>query len=244
MNQSAGDRASRGVSVWWRAVALGLAGAFIVDGYLRLTRRADVVIPVDGTTMKRTDPRMFVTLPEKAFEQVPAATVAAWLERESGMPVVLPVDPAIGQAVVSVKFERGTSSSDLYAFVQAINRQSGASPVVQIETETGVEIAPERASVVLKMYDVRRLAETIQKSLPPEAYQNPLNFQQASRSIVEDVMSEIRRVITDTVDAASWKENGGDMGFMTSFGGLLLIEQTEANQRKIEALLAKLDRGT
>jgi hypothetical protein len=74
-------------------------------------------------------------------------------------------------------------------------------------------------------YDIRDLTED--SELPPQGVINPdAHF--------------IKKTITDNVQTNSWKDNGGDIGSVSSCGTQLMITQTPEAHRDIETLLAKL----
>jgi type II secretory pathway component GspD/PulD (secretin) len=48
------------------------------------------------------------------------------------------------------------------------------------------------------------------------------------------------KLIEETVDAPSWRDNGGAVGMIREFGGMLVVTQTAENHRKIKDLLNQL----
>jgi hypothetical protein len=48
------------------------------------------------------------------------------------------------------------------------------------------------------------------------------------------------KLVEDTVESETWKDNGGNIGSIREFGGSLIVTQTAHNQDEVEALLDKL----
>src|SRR5688572_4259483 len=57
-------------------------------------------------------------------------------------------------------------------------------------------------------------------------------------------LDELITLISNFVDADSWKENGGSIGSMRGFGTLLVVAQSDANHAKITQLLDEIRRNT
>lgn len=51
---------------------------------------------------------------------------------------------------------------------------------------------------------------------------------------------DVIRLLEETVDPSSWRDNGGKVGSIRELAGQLIIRQTEANQREIAELLTQL----
>jgi hypothetical protein len=62
-------------------------------------------------------------------------------------------------------------------------------------------------------------------------------------TVAEDGAEDIIRIIEDYVDTDSWKENGGEIGVIRHFNGLLIISQSPSGHREIDQLLHKLRNG-
>ncbi|HEY8751939.1 MAG TPA: hypothetical protein VIM11_28415 [Tepidisphaeraceae bacterium] len=60
---------------------------------------------------------------------------------------------------------------------------------------------------------------------------------------VEDAVDNITRLIEDNVDTDSWRDNGGSVGVIREFGGLLIVSQTPVNHEKIAAMLRTIRAG-
>jgi general secretion pathway protein D len=68
-------------------------------------------------------------------------------------------------------------------------------------------------------------------------------FKGDRKAMVPDKKERIRQIISvlqQSVDADSWKENGGDVGSITELNGLLVITNTAKNHKEITGLLSKL----
>jgi len=53
----------------------------------------------------------------------------------------------------------------------------------------------------------------------------------------QDVVEHITRVLTDSVDSQSWRENGANTGSIAEIAGLLTVTQTPENQRMVAQVL-------
>ena len=56
-------------------------------------------------------------------------------------------------------------------------------------------------------------------------------------------LEDLRNVIQENINPKSWIENGGTIGALQEFGGLLVITQTLENQRAVDDLLGDLRRA-
>lgn len=114
-----------------------------------------------------------------------------------------------------------------------------------------VVASPERLRtgglVAIRMYDVRDLIDMIR--IEPEvatAATRPVNrdaIKPRTVSTSEEAAEELIRLIEDTVDTDTWKDNGGSIGMIRELAGRLIITQTPANHRKIVNLLRTLRSG-
>jgi hypothetical protein len=55
-------------------------------------------------------------------------------------------------------------------------------------------------------------------------------------------VEDVQKLITDFVDPNSWKDHGGDVGWIITYGHMLIITHTPDDQNQIKALLEKLGR--
>jgi hypothetical protein len=71
---------------------------------------------------------------------------------------------------------------------------------------------------------------------------NPAQNQQQDLQSRANRIDEIKKYITDNVDSTTWRDNGGDVGSITSspLYSRLIISQTADNQKAIEKLLEDL----
>lgn len=108
--------------------------------------------------------------------------------------------------------------------------------------------APERLRkgvAAVRVYDVRDLIAAYCAAHPqPEArfraYDQPATV---NATAAEDGAEEIIRIIEDYVDTDSWKDNGGEIGLIRVFNGMLIISQSPSGHREIEELFRKLRAG-
>ncbi|MGN6504117.1 MAG: hypothetical protein ACTHM6_01000, partial [Tepidisphaeraceae bacterium] len=69
---------------------------------------------------------------------------------------------------------------------------------------------------------------------------NNSNSQQTEEPTRQEREEQIKTLIRDTVGAGTWKEDGGQLGNLSSLGGQLIVTQTPEIQQQIAGLLAKL----
>lgn len=91
--------------------------------------------------------------------------------------------------------------------------------IVVISTREAAE-----KNVVTRMYDVRDLAPTGQASS-------------------EERLELLTRLIEDSVSPDTWKDNGGNVGYIRAWGGWLLVGQTWPNQARTARVLETLRRN-
>ena len=76
----------------------------------------------------------------------------------------------------------------------------------------------------------------------------PATTQRVSPGLPEKVTNFTRsenvdmliRLVQECVDSESWRDNGGQVGTIREFGGLLVVNQLPENQRQVERVLANL----
>jgi hypothetical protein len=104
-------------------------------------------------------------------------------------------------------------------------------------------------SLSTRIYEIRDLIEKYRTEgglLRPTAAtsQRAVNdWGQAPPGTFQDTLDSIAKLIEDTVDTDSWKDNGGSIGALRELAGRLVITQTPAAHRKIVALLRTLREG-
>jgi hypothetical protein len=115
--------------------------------------------------------------------------------------------------------------------------------VVTVATENSLD----KSQLVVRMYDVKHILQANLHPVSPQLLswsntgQNLLPQQSQPYTQEELQLDEIKKLITDNVSSESWKDNGGDVGSISSFGDLLIITQSEQAQQKIEAFLQLVD---
>src|SRR2546430_2688032 len=103
-----------------------------------------------------------------------------------------------------------------------------------------------------RVYDVRDLL----MSLPDFSYHGTIGMPEENETVVihplepaatqpthktrQELMDDIIRLVTDTVDPDSWKDNGGSVGAIRPFEGFVIVTQTEENQKLVTNLMAQL----
>jgi hypothetical protein len=68
-------------------------------------------------------------------------------------------------------------------------------------------------------------------------------FEEDRRQAIEQIQGKMIRVIEDTIDPESWKENGGSIGSAYMFAGRITVFQTPENQRRVAELLSAIRAG-
>jgi hypothetical protein len=66
------------------------------------------------------------------------------------------------------------------------------------------------------------------------------NVEMRRQAARQDAVDLITRLIEDTVATDSWKDNGGSLGSLREFAGLLVVTTSNANQIKVKGLLETL----
>ena len=56
----------------------------------------------------------------------------------------------------------------------------------------------------------------------------------------QDAIDTITKMIEDTIDTDSWKDNGGSVSSLREFAGLLIVTTTAEDHQKVKAFLDKL----
>jgi hypothetical protein len=79
---------------------------------------------------------------------------------------------------------------------------------------------------VTRIYDVWDLNDTLRR-----------------RSPNVDVSDTLVKVMEACVDPISWRDNAGSAGSISTTGDLLIVDQTEANQKKVAQILQELRTG-
>jgi hypothetical protein len=103
--------------------------------------------------------------------------------------------------------------------------------IVRISTADGLS-----HDTVVRVYDVRDL---VQEQLDRE-HQGPPDVPRAR--VDSEGGNSIAKVITSSIDPASWRDAGGSSGSVEYFAGRLIINQTPENHDAINQLLAAMRR--
>jgi hypothetical protein len=113
--------------------------------------------------------------------------------------------------------------------------------VIVISAEGGIG-----RSGSIKIYDVRDLMESelarekarwdawVKEHGPPQPHFGN------SEPTWDEQAQAIIRIITDHVEADTWKDNGGAVGSIRELNGRLIVQQTWQNHQKVEAILDEL----
>lgn len=99
-----------------------------------------------------------------------------------------------------------------------------------------IAAAQDLTGGLIRIYDVASLLE-----VPPAAATQPVPAPNGQGpypgSTRQEKVDELVRLIETTVDANSWRDNGGQTGAIREFAGNLVISQTRRNQQRIALLL-------
>ena len=85
---------------------------------------------------------------------------------------------------------------------------------------------------VVRIYDIRPLVEFLATRVAPN--------EAVSR---QEIVDTVTKMIEDTIDTESWKDNGGSVGSLREILGLLVVEQLPSNQKRVQDLLEELQTG-
>lgn len=130
-----------------------------------------------------------------------------------------------------------------------------ASALRAVQDGTIVVASPERLRTrgpgSIRMYDIRDLIDMIRlepevaaaATRPSQGINRDTASPQGDNPTFEEAAQELMKVIEDTVDADSWRDNGGSVGAIRELAGRLIITQTPTNHRKIVNLLRTLRAG-
>jgi hypothetical protein len=232
-------KTSGNVSAWWRVIAFGLAAGIAADVLAkRMIAMPDVPAGVPTISPPQHDARWYKQLPAREFTGASFAQIADWLSAQSAVPIEY-APGTWADLKPNVKFDAGPVRQDLAVLVETAQKRSGDGELYCVlQREGTLVIVPASEATCIRVYDVRPLLDGIEAE-PPRTLMLVQTFSQASALRPID---ELKALIAFTIDMMSWKDNGGDVGSITDFGGFLIVEQTDANQRQIEALLMALRR--
>ena len=91
-----------------------------------------------------------------------------------------------------------------------------------------------QGDVTTVVYDIRGLIAAVQNY--PAAHDAP----NVSKSEPKERVDAYIRLLMDTIDSATWRDNGGDTGQIREIDGRLIVTQTPDAQRRIAELLTQL----
>jgi len=119
--------------------------------------------------------------------------------------------------------------------------------------DTAQPVPEKPAPLVLRMYDVGDLIQPVpdrplgQGVLPPTQLNGilgvrPVTYSNSNRQTdrTEQGTDGLIRLIDELIDPESWRENGGTLGSISTRETVLVVRQTEENQRQISELLEML----
>jgi hypothetical protein len=91
-------------------------------------------------------------------------------------------------------------------------------------------------TAITRIYNIRDLIERY-VNYNNIAGKNIPDREQAARA---DAIDKITGVIESTIDPDSWKDNGGSVGSMREFAGLLIVTTDTPNHRTLKTFLETL----
>lgn len=108
--------------------------------------------------------------------------------------------------------------------------------------------SPERirqGPSAIRVYDVRDLIAGYVAAHPQRVAPAVSNdaLSTLNTTAAEEGADVVARLIEDDVDTDSWKDNGGSVGTIREFNGLLIVSQSPSAHREISELLRKLRSG-
>ena len=163
-------------------------------------------------------------LPEISFEDVPFGDVVSFLRDVSGANIFvnwksLEAAGMDKNVPVSVQLKNVKFSKVLDMVLDSAGGGQVRLAYFFDNNVLTITTADEAAkNVVTRVYDVKDI-------LPP--------------GDAKGRADELMKAIVNSCDTSSWKENGGGVGAVTPVGSLLVVVQTEENQRLVKDLLAK-----
>lgn len=147
----------------------------------------------------------------------------------------------------------------LFAFMLALAVNRGARCEQPATKAAAEEEKDDETHPITRVYDVRDLVFTLDKSepstiVPPTrlGQRPPLPTQPktsstqpaASTSVDEDTPESLANQVVDlvreTVDPDSWRDNGGAVGSIRTLRGVLIVTQSAENHRQIASLFEQL----
>ncbi|HEV8607164.1 MAG TPA: M56 family metallopeptidase [Tepidisphaeraceae bacterium] len=121
------------------------------------------------------------------------------------------------------------------ALTTLVNDVGGGAVKLGFEIDDGVIIistAEElNKNTEVHVYDIRDLL-----ALTNDAKQT----EQTAKEKTEALVSELTKLIQETIDRDTWRDNGGPIGSIRHLNGQLIVTQTRENQKQLVQLLDKL----
>jgi hypothetical protein len=221
-----------GVHRIWRMIAIGLILGIAARAVFTRASAKPIDPPplsVRGDSLPAADPRLKTNLDHVDFDHVKLADALKSLVDRSGMNLVVGWDAMdkagiSRDAMVSVNLKNVALSAALDAVLFTVdpkhqscwNVQAGVIEVTSVD-------APNTQHLFVRLYDVERLIKHGE-----------------STPVLDDArMDELKKCITDNVATTTWKDNGGDIGSISSspVSGTMVIIQTAQAHEQIESLL-------
>jgi len=243
---------------------LGLAAGVAAHAALSLHRPAvtdpAVVITVrDVVTAAATDPRLDRVLPTVDFDRAKLSDVLRSLADRGGINVVadwatlgeddvnVHPDTPVTLHLTNVRWSSALDAALLLADPHRKVAWNAQGDVVSVTLATAESVGP----VVVRLYDAEPLLEQADRERnrqPPTTAPGGGTFSGnqsgLQTAIIGDddpsVLDEIKSYLETTVDPNGWRDNGGDIGTISTFGAELIVSQTEQNQRRVAAALQLL----
>ena len=258
---------SAGVSRAWRVVALGLAAGIAAHVLLSLRRpaipSATVVTVRDLDTAAApvpTDPRLDRVLDTVDFADAKLADVLRSLGDRGHLNVVaewtglatadVRPDTPVALHLRAVRWSSALDAALLVADPKHATTWNQHGDLVTLTAANAAAVGP----VVTRLYDVQPLVDQAAHFhaghdrrpdagcfAPAAGGGNQSQSSQQSADLgADEAMDEIKAFIQIQVAPESWRENGGEIGWINTFCGQLVVTQTEQNHRQTAAALALL----
>jgi hypothetical protein len=183
-----------------------------------------------GNDAERTYAQFQRRLPEVKFDGIGLGDVIDFLRDVTGQNIVLNIRALEGAGVeksapVTLQLRDAALEQVLR---QVLEQAGGGSAALGFGVEgngiviTTAEAVPTR----VRAYDVSELVSTATTRPGSEG--------------VADATETLVNLVKDNVATDSWRDNGGTIGTISSFGGRLVINTTDMNHLQIDRLLAEL----
>ena len=236
-------------------------GIFVVRTKSFETYQRNVLQPSHGTLIMdsprddKLNAKLNETIEELEFNDITIGEALETIRIKKHVNVMLD-EEVLKRAGVSLEQKIHMHLYDVHVY-QAINvlleSWGNGNPKLGFEIRNGVifistQDSLNRANVSTFAYDIEDLRDRLfwPKTLNPLSGEGPEFKNLGSFSTSATIPSSqenidfLLRIIQESIDANSWRDNGGIPGVLYEFGGVLFVTQTPANRDRVARLLKNL----